>query len=260
MNPEPSTRDLTSERAFEILEQPELWPDDPAVQAELAALLELHLALQGQGVAAQALEGSTLSRPLLVRFPWLLSAAAAVLVAVPLTYHFLHTRELALVAKDQARIQGVAQKRGQDRLWSAFFQQSSILIQDFSKHPEACENRTTEDRAAEREIALALLQSSHGLAAQDAPAPEAEAVRADLHAWLRELSLEDGCMAPERAEELKQWASAHNLEDEAQRLSARTRFAWSAEPSWRVNRREVVRHVVRRRMHARQVQHLHWWG
>jgi hypothetical protein len=66
---------------------------------------------------------------------------------------------------------------------------------------------------------LALLQSSHGLSAQAAPAPGAEAVREDLHAWLRELSLEDPCMDPQRAEELRQWADAHNLEDEAQRLS-----------------------------------------
>ena len=81
---------------------------------------------------------------------------------------------------------GPGPKRGQDRLWAAFFQQSSTLIQDFSRSiPEACEKKNTEDRAAEREVALALLQSSHGLAAQEAPAPEAEAVRADLHAWLQ---------------------------------------------------------------------------
>jgi hypothetical protein len=81
-----------------------------------------------------------------------------------------------------------------------------------------CAKRDTEDRAEEREIALALLQSSHGLASQAAPAPGAEAVREDLHAWLQELSLEDPCMDPQRAEELRQWASTHNLEDEAKRL------------------------------------------
>jgi hypothetical protein len=219
MNPECEPRKLSDEQAFELLERPELWPEDPAVQAELAELLELHLALMGGGVAAQALEGAARPKPLVHRFPWLMSAAAAILVAVPLIYHTVHTRDMALQAKDQARIQDLAQKRGQDRLWSAFFLQSSTLIQDFSKHPDACEKRNTEDRAAEREIALALLQSSHGLASQEAPAPEAEAVRADLHAWLRELSLEDACMDPQRAAELRQWANAHNLEDEAQRLS-----------------------------------------
>ena len=216
MKPEP---ELSDERKLELLEHPELWPEDPAVQAEQAGLLELHLALMAEGVAARALEGAPKPQPLLQRFPWLMSAAAAVLVAVPLAYHALHARELAAVAQDQARIQDLAQKRGQDRLWAAFFKQSSTLIQDFSRHPEACARENTEDRTADREIALALLEASHGLASQEAPAPEAEAVRADLHAWLRELSLEDPCMDPQRAEELRQWATAHNLSDEAQRLS-----------------------------------------
>ena len=219
MNPETETRARSDEKAFELLEHPELWPEDAAAQAELAELLELHLALMGEGVAARALEGAPRPRPLIQRFPWLMSAAAAVLVAVPLAYHAVHSRAMAASAMDQARIQDLAQKRGQDRLWAAFFQQSSTLISDFSKHPEACEKKNTEDRTADREIALALLQASHGLASQEAPAPEAEAVRVDLHAWLRELSLEDACMDPQRAEELRQWANAHNLEDEAQRLS-----------------------------------------
>ncbi|WP_306598356.1 hypothetical protein [Geothrix sp. 21YS21S-2] len=217
MKPEPEI--LSDERAFEILEQPELWPDDPETQARLASLLEIHLALLGAGVAAQAAEGAPAPVPLIRRFPWLMSAAAAVLVALPLAYHAVNAREMAVVAKDQARIQDLAQKRAQDRLWAAFFQQSSTLIQDFTKNPKACERKNTEDRAAEREIALALLQSSHGLSSQLAPAPEAEAVREDLHAWLRELSLEDPCMDPQRAQELRQWADTHGLEDEAQRLS-----------------------------------------
>ena len=217
MNPEAESQERERERAFEILEHPEAWPDDPEVQAELAALLELHLALLGEGVAAQALAGPG-PAPMLHRFPWLMSAAAVILVAVPLVYHGVHARQMALVAQDQARIQDLAQRRGQDRLWAAFFQQSSTLIQDFTKHPQSCEKKNTEDRTADREIALALLNRSHGLASQDAPDPEAEAVRADLHAWLRELSLEDPCMDPQRADELRQWASAHNLEDEAQRL------------------------------------------
>ena len=50
--------------------------------------------------------------------------------------------------------------------------------------------------------------------------PEAEGVRNDLHAWLSELAQEDGCLQPARAEELRQWASAHNLSEEAERLGA----------------------------------------
>ena len=219
MNPETEPRELSDERAFELLEHPELWPDDPAVQARLADLLELHLALLGQGVAAQVLDGAPRPRPLIQRFPWLMSAAAAMLVAVPLVYHAVNARATAAAAQDQARIQDLAQKRGQDRLWAAFFQQSSTLIQDFSQHAKVCDQtREHEDRSAEREVAFALLQESHKLAAQDAPAPDAEGLRSDLHAWLMELSLEDGCLAPERANELRQWAQTHNLEDEAQRM------------------------------------------
>lgn len=215
----PEGTSLDPERAFEILERPELWPPDPAAQAELAALLELHLALGAGGVAAQVLEGAPGPVPLLRRFPWLMSAAAAILVALPLGYHVVHSREMAREAGDRARIQELAQKRGQDRLWAAFFQQSSTLIQQFNHPPRSCEKRSAEDRADQVALALALLQSSHGLASQAAPTPGAEAVRADLHAWLQELSMEDPCMDPQRAEELRAWANGRNLEDEAQRLS-----------------------------------------
>ena len=158
-------------------------------------------------------------RSLARRVPWLLSAAAILMVALPLTYHAQHVRTLAEMARNQARIQDLAQKRGEDRLWAAFFQQSSTLIQDFSRNAQTCDkDRANEDRSAEREVALALLQASHKLAAQNAPGPDAEGLRSDLHAWLMELSLEDGCLAPDRANELRQWASSHNLEDEAQRM------------------------------------------
>jgi hypothetical protein len=219
MNPEPDPQTLCDAEAFELLEHPEAWPADPQRQAELAALLELHLALHAHGDPAWAFEADRESAPLVRRFPWLLSAAAVLMVALPLAYHAQHVRTLAELARNQARIQDLAQKRGQDRLWAAFFQQSSTLIQDFSKHAQVCdEHRDHEDRTAERELAFALLQASHKLAAQDAPAPDAEGLRSDLHAWLMELSLEDGCLEPERANELRHWANSHNLEDEAQRM------------------------------------------
>ena len=40
---------LDEARLYELLEQPELWPEDSAAQAELADLLELHLALTCHG-------------------------------------------------------------------------------------------------------------------------------------------------------------------------------------------------------------------
>ena len=42
--------------------------------------------------------------------------------------------------------------------------------------------------------------------------------RKNLQSWLTELSLEDGCLSPARAEELRQWAMTHRLEDEAVRM------------------------------------------
>jgi len=219
MNPESEPLTTRDAEAFDRLEHPELWPDDPAAQAELADLLELHLALQVHADPAWGLGTVPEAAPPVRRFPWLLSAAAALLVALPLGYHVRHARTLAELARNQARIQDLAQKRGEDRLWAAFFQQSSTLIQDFRQHARVCDPaRDTEDRSAERELAFALLQASHKLAAQDAPAPDAEGLRSDLHAWLMELSMEDACLPPERANELRQWASSHNLEDEAERM------------------------------------------
>jgi hypothetical protein len=215
MKPELDPKTLRDAASFELLEHPESWPEDPALQAELAELLELHLAL-GAHPEAVIMAGAATSRPLARSFPWLMSAAALLLVAVPLVYHAQNTRAMAI---GQARIQDQAQKRAQDRLWAGFFEQSSVLIKDFARKPAVCAtDKENEDRSAEREVAFALLQASHKLAGQGAPGPDAEAVRSDLHAWLMELSLEDGCLDPQRARELQQWASSHNLEDEAERL------------------------------------------
>ncbi len=111
----------------------------------------------------------------------------------------------------------MARRRSQDRAWIAFFQQSSTLLQDFETNPTLC-RKGEEDRRQEREMALALLEASHQLAAQGAPTAEAEATRAKLHAWLSELALEDSCLSTERANQLRKWASAHNLEDRALRM------------------------------------------
>jgi hypothetical protein len=211
---------LSDAESFDLLESPESWPEDPALQAELAALLELHLALHAHGELPESPGTARASEPLRrPSFPWLMSAAAMLLVALPVAYHLQNVHALREAARNQARIQTLAQKRGQDRLWAGFFQQSSSLLQAFREVPQACaRDRKNEDRSAEREVAFALLQASHKLAAQDAPGPDAELLRSDLHAWLMELTLEDGCLDPRRAEELRRWADAHNLEDEALRM------------------------------------------
>lgn len=202
-------------RRFELLDQPELWPEDPATQAELADLLELHLALEAHG-AALAPDLATPAPPWYRT--WGLAAAAVLLMAgIPSTFILQRTRHLRALAQDTARLEQLAQRRSQERAWIAFFRQSGTLLQDFEQNPTLC-RKGEEDRHQEREMALALLEASHQLAAQGAPTQEAEATRAKLHAWLSELALEDSCLSTERAEQLRKWAAAHNLEGQAIRM------------------------------------------
>lgn len=220
MTPEPESRSLTDAERFDLLLRPEDWPEDPAAQAELAELLEVHLALSAHG------EQISPSLKVASRFSsgghsWLPAAATALLTLLPLGYAVHRVGSLRAESQSRARLETEAQRRGQDRLWAAFFQQSSDLLRQFERNPPSCERpgNPTQNRNAERELASALLDASRQLAAQGvAPLPEAENIRTNLHAWLTELSLEDGCMAPQRVKELQQYASTHKLEDETERL------------------------------------------
>jgi hypothetical protein len=212
---------LGEARLFDLLEQPELWPEDPAVQAELAGLLELHLALESHAAAA-AEDLTPLSR-LRWNSRWTLAAAAVLVAAlVPAAFTLQHLQSLRVLARDTARLEQLAQKRTQDRAWITFFRQSTTLLQDFEQNPTLCK-KGEEDRRQERDMAMALLEASHQLANQGAPIQEAEAIRASLHAWLSELALEDSCLPVERAQELRQWAAAHNLETQAEHMERRLR-------------------------------------
>jgi hypothetical protein len=217
----PQSGSLDEARLFELLEQPELWPEDPAVQAELATLLELHLALGSHG---PALAGDLAPAPR-TRWTgaWSLAAAAVLLVAlIPAAATLQRTWSIKAQAQDTARLEQVAQKRTQDRAWIAFFQQSKTLLQDFEQNPNLCK-KGEEDRRQEREMAMALLEASHQLAAQGAPLKEAELIRASLHSWLSEVAFEENCLSVERAKELRQWAAAHNLETQSERMERRLR-------------------------------------
>ncbi|MBI1751490.1 MAG: hypothetical protein HY014_17225 [Acidobacteria bacterium] len=212
---------LDEARFFELLEQPEAWPEDPAVQAELADLLELHLAL-GCHASDLADHLAPAPRPRW-KASWALAAAAVFLMAlVPAFTTLQRTRSLQAQARDTARLEMLAQKRTQDRAWIAFFQQSATLLQDFEQNPALCK-KGEEDRRQERDMAMALLESSHQLAAQGAPLKEAEIIRANLHAWLFEVASEDSCLSVERAQELRQMAAAHNLETQSERMERRLR-------------------------------------
>lgn len=209
-------QNLDDARLLELLEHPELWPEDAAAQAELAALLELHLGLSAHG---EALAPAVAPRRVWLS-DWLPAAAAVLLILGPSAYAIHRMSDLRAQAADRARIDQTALKRAQDRAWGAFFDQAAGLVRDFEKKPPSCE-RGDEDRRLERETAVALLEASHQLAAQGSPVTGAENTRTDLHAWLSEIALEDGCLSPERDKELRQYAMAKDLGGEAERMSLR---------------------------------------
>ncbi|MBK9797356.1 MAG: hypothetical protein IPP58_12840 [Holophagaceae bacterium] len=224
--PEPQRLDPTTldeARLFDLLEQPEAWPEDPKIQAELADLLTLHLALSHHGPDL-ALDLAPAPRARWTT-SWSLAAAAVLLIAlVPAAFTVQRLQSLRIQAQDTVRLEALAQKRTQDRAWIAFFQQSTTLLQDFEQNPALC-NKGEEDRRQERDMAMALLEASHQLAAQGAPLKEAEIIRASLHTWLSEVAFEDSCLSPERAKELRQWAAANHLESQAERMERRLRGA-----------------------------------
>ena len=208
-------------RLFELLEQPERWPEDPAFQAELAALLELHLALGSHGSALT--EVLTPAHRARWSSGWTLAAAAVLLLAlIPAAYTLQRIQTFREQARDTVRIEQLAQKRTQERAWITFFSQSTTLLQDFEQNPALCK-KGEEDRRQEREMAVALLETSHQLVAQGAPLQEAEALRASLHTWLSEVAFEDSCLSVERAQQLRQWAATHNLETQAEQMERRLR-------------------------------------
>jgi hypothetical protein len=217
----PDTGPLDEARLFDLLEQPEAWPEDPVLQAELARLLELHLALGAHGPAlAEDLAPAPRAR---WTTSWSLAAAAVLLVAlIPAAFTVKRLQTLRTLAQDTVRLEQLAQKRTQDRAWIAFFQQSTTLLKDFEQNPTLCK-KGEEDRRQEREMAMALLEASHQLAAQGAPIQEAEVIRASLHSWLSEVAFEDNCLSVERAQELRKWAATHNLESESERMQRRLR-------------------------------------
>lgn len=213
-------RPVRDEQLFDLLEHPEQWPDDPAVQAELASLLELHLALRAHPDDLDAALTAQAPRPWYRRSSWMQAAAAVLIATVPTLYAVQHARYLREKAQDSAHREALAQARTSNRLWARFLDQSAELLRDLEKGALVChKDGEFEDRSAERELAALLLEKSHQLASQGAPLPGAEDIRTNLHAFLTELSLEDGCMAPARAEELRTWAKSHNLSQEVERLS-----------------------------------------
>lgn len=219
MKPERDPQIQVDAERFDLLERPEHWPDDPAVQRQLAELLELHLALKAQGPSLPlASRPSPPFRPA----PWILGLAATLAALVPSLYVVHHVRRLQAQATKRAHIEATARRRAEARLWASFFEQSGNLLARFHQRPAACDE-DREDRNEERALALALLQVSRQLDLEGSPIPDAQNVRQELQAWLTELSLEDGCLTPERAEELRRLAQSQNLQEQTQALTQRLR-------------------------------------
>ena len=216
MTSETEFRNLTDEQRFELLDHPELWPDDPAVQAELAELLELSLALGAHGDELRTETPNIAWWQRASRSGWL-AAAVAVLALLPGGFALQRVNALKAQARQRTHLEEAAQRRAQDRAWADFFSQTAMVIRDFQQNPKACAVQR-EDRSEEREAAVLLVQASHSLGAQGNIPPEAEQIRTNLHAWLQELSMEDPCLNPQRADELRRWASAGKLGDQAERM------------------------------------------
>lgn len=213
MNPDRDPQTLADAERFDLLEHPERWPEDAPSQARLAELLELHLALRAH--APELAEARPARR--FRSSSWLLAAAAVLLAVVPSLYALSHIRALETQAKSRAHIEESARRRAETRLWASFFEQSRELIARFELEPPVC-GTDREDRNEERALAMALLQASRQLDAQGSPVPGAQIARHDLQAWLTEVSLEDGCLTVERAEELRRLAQAQDLQAQARRL------------------------------------------
>jgi hypothetical protein len=137
--------------AFDILENPQNWPSDPAIQATMAELLEVHLALHAH---ADEL-ASTLMRPKGFRrhaSGWLIAAAAAFAV-LPATYVFTRVREAHRMQTRGAELVTQYQKRVQAKLWSDFFMDSLDLLKQVQSRAKYCAP-DLEDRGGEIETAL----------------------------------------------------------------------------------------------------------
>ncbi len=217
MTSETRPMNLSDEQKFDLLEHPEQWPDDPELQAELAELLELHLGLEAHADDLDAALQKSLHRPW-YRQPWLGAAAAVFLALVPSVYAYNRAQHEKAQRLDVDRYNADAVKRQQVRLWDTYLSQYASLLRDFEKNPPLCgEDRNHQDRTTERNFALDLREISRQLYADNPTGAHADIIRG-LHDWLQELTLEDGCMTPERVQQLRSLAKNQNLSEEVERL------------------------------------------
>jgi hypothetical protein len=201
--------------AFDLLENPQNWPSDPATQATLAELLEVHLAMQAH---ADELATALMQPKGFMRHAagWLIAAAAAFAV-LPAAYVFVRVREAHRMQARGAELVSQYQKRVQSKLWSDFFVDSVDLLKQIQSRAKYCAP-DHEDRGGEIERAKKLYAIGHSLPFDGLDDPELHEAGRNMQNWLMEVSANDSCISIERSHELLALAQIMELESKTNML------------------------------------------
>jgi len=202
--------------AFDLLEDPQHWPSDPAIQATLAELLEVHLAMHAH---ADEL-ASTLMRPKGFRrhaAGWLIAAAAAAFAVLPAAYVFARVREAHRMQARGVELVTQYQKQVQAKLWSDFFTDSLDLLKQVESRAKYCAP-DYEDRGSEIEMARRLYALGRSLPSNGLDDPELLEAGRNIQNWLTEVSANDSCISTERSHELLVLAQTMELKHKTSML------------------------------------------
>jgi len=202
--------------AFDLLENPQDWPSDPAIQGALAELLEVHLAMHAHADELAA----TLMRPKGFRrhaSGWLMAAAAAAIAVLPAAYVFSRVREAHRMQARGAELVSQYQRRVQAKLWSDFFVDSLDLLKQIKAQARYCAP-DHEDRGGEIERAKRLYALGRSLPLDGLDDPELFEAGRNMQNWLTELSANDACISVERSHELLALAQMMELENKTSML------------------------------------------
>jgi len=208
--------------AFDLLENPEIWPDDPSMQAELAEILEIHLAMQAHADdISPALTRMKKSKRLATM--WILSAAAIMLAVLPAAYAVSRTREARRMQARGAVLEVKLQEHLQVKLWSDYFEGSLDLLKRVKSPTRYCDPARIDriDRSEEVEQAKRLYEMGNTLPLDGLDNAETISAKNDLQNWLTEVSANDGCMTIERSHELLSLASEMDLENKTKKFNSK---------------------------------------
>ncbi|MDR0499415.1 MAG: hypothetical protein LBH03_06775 [Holophagales bacterium] len=209
--------------AFDLLENPAAWPDDHDLQAELAEILEMHLAMQAHADdLAPALTRTKKTWRLAA--VWILSAAAITFAILPTAYAVSRTREARRMQARGAALEMELQDHLQSELWSDFFEGSLDLLNRVKTPAKFCDpTRVREDRSEEVNQARKLYAMGNTLPLSGLDNAETIKAKNDLQNWLTEVSANDACITIERSYELLSLASEMELEDKAKKINLKLR-------------------------------------